>query len=70
MNSFGFPKSVCNGIGNINRDFFQSNNKTDSNCNGHHPVKTVPWDKISRPKYEGSLGIKKTEDLNATYVAK
>lgn len=28
------------------------------------------WDKICRPKYELGLGIKKTEDTNAAYLAK
>lgn len=30
----------------------------------------MAWDKTCRPKCEGGLGIRRTEDINATYLAK
>lgn len=35
-----------------------------------HPIKPKAWDKICEPKCDDGLGIKKIEDLNATYLVK
>lgn len=45
-------------------------NKVDKGHNGHHPIKSIAWDKICRPKCKSGLRIRKIEDLNVVYLAK
>lgn len=67
MNWWKLLKYIYKHIGNIYRKFFWNKNKDEKNCKS---VLTIPSDKIYRPKYEGDLGIRKTEDTNAAFLAK
>lgn len=68
MNFFRIPKSVSKDIDTINRNFFWLD-KCDPNAK-NSTIHTIYWDKICRPKCERRLGILKTEDVNAVFLAK
>lgn len=44
--------------------------KITENSNGHKPVQSLAWDKYCRPKCEGGLGTRKTEDVNSVFLGK
>lgn len=52
---------MCNEIDNINTDYEEGN---------YIAAPYATWDKICRLKHEGGLGIRKTEDTNAAFLAK
>lgn len=64
-----FPKGICKEIERIIRRFIWkgSGNK---NQGGIHLVKSLKWDKITRPKQEGGLGIRNLEGMNLAFLAK
>lgn len=38
--------------------------------NTHGTIPLISWDKICRPKCESRLGIRRTQDVNAAFIAK
>lgn len=63
MNMFKFPKYIYDDIDNIITKFFWNNNKMDKLHIDRQPIRSIAWDKISKPKSNGGLGIRKTKDL-------
>lgn len=64
MNWFKLPKYICKDIDGFNWDFFWKDN-----CD-KHKLHTLACDKICSLKCEGGLGIRKTEYINAVFLAK
>lgn len=64
MRVFKLPKNVNDTIDKINRNFLWV--KTNNPSKLHH----ISWNKITRPKHMGGLGIKRYCLLNGTYMAK
>lgn len=65
MNWFKILKYICKDIDSITRNFFCKDNCEYNK--DHKPIQSLAWDKICHPKYEGGLGIKKIEDVNAAF---
>lgn len=65
MNWDKISKYISKELDDTNIDFFGIINK-DMNLSIH----PAAWDNILRPKNEGGLGIRKTEDMNTTFLAK
>lgn len=69
VNWIKFPKCIATEIDKVNRDFSLENNMEHNNSNIDN-LYILAWDKICKPKSEGSLGIRRTKNLNAAYLAK
>lgn len=64
MRVFNVPQKIHNKIDRINRNFLwghSTNNKK---------LHLINWDNISKPKNLGGLGIKKSNLVNAAFMAK
>lgn len=66
---FKIPKYVYREIDSTKR-IFSSDNKQCNIGDHHSPIQSIAWNKIYRFKYEGGLAIRKTENINAAYLAK
>lgn len=64
MHVFSLPQKVLNQIDKINRNFLWGHNETSSKTH------FINWDKVTSPKFLGGLGLKKSNLLNATFMAK
>lgn len=64
MNALSIPRTILKDIDKINRNFFW--NHFDNSRNLH----TISWNKISRPKSLGGIGIRNLKYLNACFMAK
>lgn len=58
------PKRINDNIDKINRNFLWNNSSNPSKL--HY----ISWNKITRPRNMGGLGIKRANLLNAAYMAK
>lgn len=54
---------IANEVDNANRKLVRSNNLDSDHIQSKTPI--IAWDKISRPKCEGGLGITTIKDINA-----
>lgn len=68
INWFKFPTNIYKDIDGPNRNFFWKDNC--DNISDKHKLHPLAWDKIFRAKYERGLGIRKTEDINETFLTK
>lgn len=68
MQSVKIPNYIAKKIDKDNKNFFWKNNMDPDFRLG--PIPLISWDKICRPKCERGLGIRKTQDVNATMLAK
>lgn len=66
MDWFKILKYIYKHIVDLDRNFFWK----DYIHNNKNRLYTLAWDKICRPKSEGGLGIRRIEDVNATFLAK
>ena len=64
MSSLLLPKSICNKLDRINRNFWWGIDEKN------YGLFLRSWDSICLPKWAGDIGIRKTEDLNKALVAK
>jgi len=64
MQCFKLPSSVTQNLDQVNWNFFWKTSTSDNGC----PL--VAWDKIYKPKKFGGLGLRKTEAVNTTFLAK
>lgn len=64
MQSFSLPSSILKKIDSINQNSFWGH---DHNIKKLHHIR---WDHIAKPKIHGGLGIRKSNLINATFMAK
>lgn len=62
--SFNLPKKTLDQIDKLNKDFIWGHFERDGKL---HLIK---WDKITKAKNEGGLGIKNSHYLNAAHMSK
>lgn len=64
MSALSLPKKIHNKIDKINRNFFWNHSNT------YNKIQTIAWDYITKPKYIGGLGLRKSAHTNACLMAK
>lgn len=64
MQVISFPISLCEDLDRVNRNFLWGSTES------HRRVHLIGWDKVSVPKDQGGLGIRKTQDMNKILLAK
>lgn len=64
MQSMRIPKGVCDIIDKKIRQFIWGSKE------GEKRIHLVNWDKVTRAKTKGGLGIRKANDMNLAFLAK